>query len=372
MRFEFGRNWQDYVDRHFTRERLDAARSKLLDFLKLPDLQGKVFLDIGCGSGLHSMAALQAGAAGVVSFDYDPRSVAATQTLKDLAGSPDHWTVEQGSVLDVDFLRSLPRADIVYSWGVLHHTGQMWQAIENAASLVTGNSLFYIALYTSDLFIDRTPGYWLDVKRRYNQSGYWGRLAWEVWYALRFDMVPQLVRLRNPLKKWLEYRRQPRGMSYWTDLRDWLGGWPMEFAGVRETLAFCRDRLQLECLNLATGEACSEYLFRRQLATNHWDAVLAQQRVQPLVGPFRSDGGPCYVADLPERADEADAGTGGTASHWILFEEGQPLGLAHCLPDQIRRAGCGRYVDRGTEVYFSASDNSDPNTNGRRYELRRL
>jgi SAM-dependent methyltransferase len=371
-RFPFGRNWQAFVDGHLTIERMQAAQQRLLSFLKRADLKGMTFLDIGCGSGLHSLAAWQSGAERVVSFDYDQASVSATETIRARAGSPPNWSVQQGSVLDAEFLATLPRADIVYSWGVLHHTGSMWQGIKNAATLLDDRGVFYIALYTSDLYIDRTPEYWLDIKRRYNLASAWHRFGFELWYALRFDAVPRLIRLRNPLQKWLDYRRQARGMSYWIDIRDWLGGWPMEFAGIRETLLFCRDQLGLEVLNLSTGEACSEYLFRRRGASNDWDDLIVNRREQDLPRPFLRDAGPCYVARLPSGHGESAVDGPAATADWTLLEDGEPLGLGHCLPEHVRRAGHGRYGEASGQFYFSASDNSDPNENGRRYTRCRL
>ena len=99
-------------------------------FLGKEDLDNKTFLDIGCGSGIHSLAAFLSGAKLIVSFDYDPQSVAATRILHRKAGEPKNWKIMQGSVLDEEFLRTLGHFDFVYSWGVLHHTGQMWQAIK--------------------------------------------------------------------------------------------------------------------------------------------------------------------------------------------------------------------------------------------------
>src|SRR5215831_11278680 len=106
--------------------------SQLKSFLRVHDLRGKTFLDIGSGSGMHSLAALRLGADRIFSFDYDENSVMSTARLRDSAGSPAKWTVEVGSVLDERFIRTLDQFDIVYSWGVLHHTGDMWPAVRNA------------------------------------------------------------------------------------------------------------------------------------------------------------------------------------------------------------------------------------------------
>src|SRR5437868_5120896 len=130
-RFEFGENWRRFLEQ-LTAERIADAEQSLRNVLELPDLEGRTFLDIGSGSGLFSLAARRLGAR-VFSFDYDPQSVACSLELRRryFDGDPD-WRIEEGSALDRDYIASLGQFDIVYSWGVLHHTGAMWNALGNA------------------------------------------------------------------------------------------------------------------------------------------------------------------------------------------------------------------------------------------------
>ena len=145
QRFEFGKNWTNFLTK-LTDERIQQAEISLKKMLGVDSLDGKSFLDIGSGSGLFSLAARNLGA-DVVSFDFDDASVSCTKTLKSRYYSDDqHWTVLQGSVLDKNFLEALTQFDIVYSWGVLHHTGEMWQAISNASEMVVDGGLLYIAI----------------------------------------------------------------------------------------------------------------------------------------------------------------------------------------------------------------------------------
>ena len=254
--FSFGKNWADFVAANFSDERVDIARRHLLNFLRVPDLEGKYFLDIGSGSGIHSLAALRAGATKIVSFDLDPFSVQTTDFVRKSYGQGSDWTVMHGSVLDQEFLRRLEPADIAYSWGVLHHTGKMWEAIINAATLRKPDGLFYIALYTTDHKSD----YWTRVKIRYNAASKLGKRAMESRYLVRHTLLPHLLRLKNPLKTMRDYKKS-RGMSYMIDVRDWLGGYPYEHTTPGEMLRFGRDELGLELTNLKTGDACTEYLF---------------------------------------------------------------------------------------------------------------
>lgn len=133
QRFEFGKNWTQFLTL-LDESRIAEAEKSLRQMLEVESLAGKRFLDIGSGSGLFSLAAKRLGAS-VHSFDYDPQSVACTSELKRryFPNDPD-WVVEEGSALDAAYVQSLGKFDIVYSWGVLHHTGQMWQALESLSA----------------------------------------------------------------------------------------------------------------------------------------------------------------------------------------------------------------------------------------------
>ncbi len=98
------------------------------------------FLDAGSGSGLFSLAAYRMGAE-VMSFDADPDSVACTNRLRNRFEDPPTWFVREGSLLDKAFLSTLQPADVVYCWGVAHHTGDMWKAIDNLTQLVAPGGL---------------------------------------------------------------------------------------------------------------------------------------------------------------------------------------------------------------------------------------
>jgi 2-polyprenyl-3-methyl-5-hydroxy-6-metoxy-1,4-benzoquinol methylase len=261
-RFEFGKNWLDFIQKNFGQDKVDTSMSHILRFMKREDLKGLNFLDIGCGSGLHSVAALQAGATKVHGFDYDPNSVAASKFVQQQVGNPESWTVEQGSVLDDEYMNKLPKYDIVYSWGVLHHTGAVWNAIRNAALPVKHGGYFYIALYAADVQVDPTPQFWLDVKKRYVTSGWLTQRYLDLWYVWRFMLNRNPLRLPEFLKRMREHKKN-RGMNIFTDIRDWLGGWPMEFVYDAEAIKFCED-LGFKLENIKTGEACTEFLFIRQ------------------------------------------------------------------------------------------------------------
>ena len=260
-RFEFGANWASFLEL-LDSERIETAEQSLKDWLQVDDLRGKTFLDIGSGSGLFSLAARRLGAR-VTSFDFDPNSVGCTGELKRryFEGDPD-WTVQQGSVLDQGLLASLPQYDVVYSWGVLHHTGAMWQALENSLGRVAPGGLLFIAIYNDQ---GRASGQWTRFKRLYVKTP--KLLKWVLFVPATVRLWgPTLIRdtlKGRPLKTW--NRRGRRGMDSWHDLIDWLGGYPFEVARPEEIFDFCAKRgfMLKKLKTCAGGIGCNEFVFVR-------------------------------------------------------------------------------------------------------------
>jgi len=259
-RFAFGANWSAYLA-SVTEERIGTSCQAIARLLGSDDLHGKRFLDIGCGSGLSSLAALRLGAE-VLSFDYDNDSGMASRELKQRFASADgRWRIEQGSALDEQYLSKLGLWDVVYSWGVLHHTGSMWEALDNASKLVAEDGQLAIALYNDQGSVsDR----WKSIKRNY-VAHRWMRpflVAASFVWTWGWTMLLDLKDLR-PGRSWREYGRE-RGMSAWHDLVDWVGGYPFEVAKPEEVFDFCRARgFTLERLITRQGRGCNEFCFRR-------------------------------------------------------------------------------------------------------------
>jgi SAM-dependent methyltransferase len=366
MRFEFGKNWNRFVEKSLSEEKVAQSVSQLKAFLRVDNLRGKTFLDIGSGSGMHSLAALRLGADHIFSFDYDQNSVMTTKKLRDYAGLPANWTIEQGSVLDEYFMKTLDKFDIVYSWGVLHHTGDMWPAIRNASIPLRPGGVFYIALYSPEIYIVPPSHHWLDVKQKYNVASNLGKKEMELKYAWRSVVRPALQSGRNPLSIIRQYGGD-RGMSFWTDVRDWLGGYPMDFAGFRDTYFFCERNLNLQLVNCKTGEGNTEYLFTRISENEQWREIQDERQHFPISGPYASAGRYLYVADVAQLKDIADTDSFPRRSRFMLYEDDIPLGLAHSPHEDIRTYGLGRFSHFDERLYFSATDCTNPNFNGHRY-----
>ncbi len=256
-RFEFGANWSRFL-RSLNETRIKQAEESLKSMLSLDNLAGKRFLDAGSGSGLFSLAARRLGAT-VHSFDYDPHSVACTQELKRRFFPDDErWRVDTGSVLDSTYLASLGRFDVVYSWGVLHHTGNMQLALGNVGGIVAPGGQLFVALYNDQGWIS---SYWSAVKRQYNLHPWMRPL-------LTLAHAPYLF-VGRFIARTLSGRGQlERGMTLWYDMIDWLGGWPFEVSRPEEITGFFSGRgyrvQQLQTVGRRAG--CNEFVFSRTSA----------------------------------------------------------------------------------------------------------
>ncbi len=250
--FSFGENWKN-LNQKIQEEDIDRAIEDIEYWIGKEKIKGKNVIDIGSGSGIHSLSLFRLGVKSLLSFDYDKNSVEATTYHWLRSGEPSNWKVEHGSILDKEYIAKLGQFDIVYSWGVLHHTGNMWQAINNALSLVNSKGLFFITIY-NDRNYDRS----IKDKTKYNNQNKLGKRLMELNWILKI-MLMRSLKFKNPFA-WNE--KKERGMNVYNDIVDWLGGLPYEIANEDEMLQFgLKNNLTLK--RISCKEACHYYLFQR-------------------------------------------------------------------------------------------------------------
>ncbi len=265
IQFDFGQNWQNFSANALTAERVRQARENFQELVAPLPVEGWTFLDIGFGQGLGLLTAAALGARSV-GCDINPKCAQVLQTnlhhFPELIAAPP---VVVGSILDNSTLAAIHREaqkiggresfEIVHSWGVLHHTGDMATAIRNASGLVAPGGHFILALYNRHW---SSRAWWL-VKWLYVHSPRWVQRALITLFYPVIYLAKWVVTGKNP-------KQQERGMNFYYDVIDWVGGYPYEYASreeVERTLAALGFRpVKFIAARVPTG--CNEFVFERE------------------------------------------------------------------------------------------------------------
>jgi SAM-dependent methyltransferase len=250
--FNFGANWQRFSQGSLDSLKFEEAFNSLDQLIGHEKIKGSSFLDIGCGSGIFAIAVSLAGAGKVIGIDISRESIAASISNKERFANQNIIDFFHKSIFD-DGILQLGKFDIVYSWGVLHHTGDMWRAIDIASQLVSPNSLFVIAIYNKHWSCKA----WKAIKWSYNTvPAIIQRLMIWIFFII-IAMAKLIVTRKNPFKK------QKRGMSFYYDVIDWVGGYPYEYADKDEVINYV-ERLGFKCIKFVkptVPTGCNEFVF---------------------------------------------------------------------------------------------------------------
>ena len=249
--FNFGENWETFSDESLDKIKFENALKSLKELIGLDNIKGKRFIDIGCGSGIFSISALRMGASEVVGIDISKESVTTSKSNSKRFDTKGKINFLHKSIFDKN---NLGIFDVVYSWGVLHHTGNMWKAIDNSLKLVNNGGLFVIAIYNKHW----TSPIWSGVKKFYNISPKFIQtfMVFVFYFIIAFGKF--LVTFKNPFV-------QRRGMSFYYDIVDWIGGYPYEYASKDEIKDYVEQRgfKLIKFVKTPVPTGCNEFVFRK-------------------------------------------------------------------------------------------------------------
>jgi len=252
--FDFGLNWESFSEKRLAPQRIADAVRSLQSLLQRDDLQGKSFLDVGCGSGLFSIAAHRLSAARIVGMDVNPLCVAVSRRNMGRFAPQAAISFEEVSALDRDQLAALGTFDVVYAWGSLHHSGAMWNAILNTAHQVAPGGTLALSIYNKHL----TSPAWKGIKWFYNHMPSAAQYLMAIFFAGVIYAAKFFVTGRNPLHK-------ERGMDFWHDVIDWIGGYPYEYATREEVETFMKANgfALRRFVPAQTPIGCNEFVFQK-------------------------------------------------------------------------------------------------------------
>jgi SAM-dependent methyltransferase len=255
MKFTFGKNWLSFSENALNAEKINIARSAFSELTDGIDLKGKNFIDIGFGQGL-GLYNSQALGANVLGIDLDPDCKNALESTQKYFPGSSIPKVEIASILNenIQDVLSIKKFDIVHSWGVLHHTGNMALAIKNAIKLVDSKGYFIIAIYNRHW----TSPIWTVIKILYRAlPGFMQEMA-----LLVFQF---LMKFRTDATRDKNDHSTDRGMDLLHDIRDWLGGYPYEYASIEEMETLMKNYgFSIQKVIKTPGwTGCNQFVFKK-------------------------------------------------------------------------------------------------------------
>ncbi len=130
-------------DAHCSANVRDYRRTREHVLAAVPQAAFARALDAGCGTGVCSLA-LAERAGRVVAFDLSDGSLRTARRLAEGAGA-ERFTFAQGSLLQLPFRDAA--FDLVWSWGVVHHTADPARALDELARVLRPGGTLVLALY---------------------------------------------------------------------------------------------------------------------------------------------------------------------------------------------------------------------------------
>jgi len=263
--FAFGKNW-DLYSRQINSSHIESSKKDLISLIQLESLEGMRVLDIGSGSGVHSLSLMLLGCKDLIALDYDANYVSTTNRV--LSGKSFKGNFQ---VMQADILKHIPGIDghtfdLVYSWGVLHHTGDMMKGIDRSISYVKPGGLIALALYRKTPFCT----FWRIEKFIYSKSPEIFQVISQKVYEFFFGLGIK-IKTGQTLRDYRLSYFQKRGMDFSRDVHDWLGGYPYESIDPDVLIQYMEQRgFTVLNSNISKkqsgilGSGCDEFLFKNK------------------------------------------------------------------------------------------------------------
>lgn len=264
-KFSFWKNWAKFLEK-LDEKKIEQAKNYLEKFIWWKDkIEWKTVIDFGSWSWLMSLCFYLLWAKKIVSVDIDNNSLDCTRFLKEkYANNTEKWEIKKWSVLDEQFIKRLWKFDIVYSWGVIHHTWNMWKWLELIEKLVNDNWLLYLTIYNKYNWFPSSDS-WLKIKKIYVNSPFLIKKVMYYWLILE-NIFMRIIRGQNPVKYIKNYyKNSNRWMDFFRDIEDWLWWYPYEYATIEEIKNFY-ENIWYKLINLYDSSAwwwCNEFLFAK-------------------------------------------------------------------------------------------------------------
>lgn len=257
MQFNFGLNWKEFSLKALSEERVESARRDFRALIGDIQLENKTFLDIGCGQGLSALIASEEHA-DVVCNDINHISEQLLKLNKAHFDISNPITFIKGSILEKSIIEKIKEChteyDIVHSWGVVHHTGNMYSAIDALCNLVKKEGYLVLAIYNRHW----SSPYWKLIKYLYNKSPNLIRRMMICLFYYIIYIAKYLVTHKSPMEK-------QRGMDFYYDVIDWVGGYPYEYASIQEISDYVETKgfKLVKSISAEVPTGCNEMIFKR-------------------------------------------------------------------------------------------------------------
>lgn len=139
----------------------------LVTFADFPSVKGKKVLEIGCGIGTATIQFARAGASKVVAVDLSEKSLELAKKRAEIYGFSDIIQFYHGNAEELSSIIPKESFDLIFSFGVIHHTPFPGKILKEMAAYTDSNSVVKVMVY----YRFSWKSFWIFLK--YGQFRFW-------------------------------------------------------------------------------------------------------------------------------------------------------------------------------------------------------